>query len=246
MGNSNVKLNLERLFNSKFELIKNISVISFFEELINENPMAFDIASGAITGLYDENEIDNFKKAKKDPKLISAFEKAKEISCDEDLIVSNFKKDILISISEIKNNLNVESKNFKNQIIFLEHDYQPFALFCGFGPGNYPILEEPTYFDFNWQEELYCGVGKIDYSIVWNDFVILNEILEENEVFDQILDTDLYQNLSNSLKFKTYLLVHEAFKQLGIEIFNGIEIKIPLYIYGNEHDCEAINIFVFE
>lgn len=246
MKNQQIKSNLEKLFNSNFELIRNTSIEVFFETLINENPPAFDISSATITELFDEDEIKNFKKAKKNKKLILAFEKAKQIEFDESQIINNFKKDILDSVIEIKNKLKNENKGFKNQIIFLEYDYQPIAFWCGFGIGDYPILNEPSYFDFNWNEELYCGIGKVDYSILWNDLLLLNEILEDLDIFDQILDTEFYQTLQKSIKFKTYLLLHEAFNQIGIEVFNGINIQFPLYIYGNEHDCEAINICVFE
>lgn len=245
MKNLQVKSNLEELFNLKFESIIDLSIEEFFDELINENPMAYDISSGEITGLYDEDEIKNFKKAKKNSKLISIFEKAKQLKFNENLIIQDFKKNILDALSEI-NDKNIATKNLKTQIIFLEHDYQPFAVLCGFGRGNYPILNEPAYFEFNWQEESFCGIGKIDYSKIWDDLFLLNQILEDLDVYDSILDTEFYQNLSDSIKFKTYLLLHEAFNQIGIEAFKGIEIEKPLFIYGNEHDCEAINIFIFE
>jgi len=33
---------------------------------------------------------------------------------------------------------------------------------------------------------------------------------------------------------------------IKIEKFNGIPIKFPLFIYSNEHDCEAMNVYVYE
>ncbi|WP_262885916.1 hypothetical protein [Algibacter sp. L1A34] len=40
--------------------------------------------------------------------------------------------------------------------------------------------------------------------------------------------------------------MHKAFDELGIRILDGIEIEKPIMIYGNEHDCEPINIYAFE
>lgn len=246
MKNTKVKLNLEKLLDLNIRLLSKLSVEKFIQILIDEPPMAFNMNSGEITGSYDEEEIKNLIKAKKNLTLISAFEKIKSLKYDETKIIENFKNDIYNSVSEIKDKINTDNKGFKNQIIFLEHDLQPFAYFCGFGKGNYPILDSPALFEYNYKEELYNGIGKIDYSEIWTDLLNFNEILEELNIFDQIIDTEFYQAILNCVHFKTYLLLHEAFHQIGIEAFNGIEIEKPLFIYANEHDCEAMNIAIIE
>ncbi len=246
MRTQEIKANLLQLFNSNVEQMRNLSVDDLFDDLINDDTAAFNMDSGEMGQLYDVYEINAFKKAKKNSKLISAFETAKSLKFNHDVIVENLKNDILNSISEIKNKIRLENKGFKNQIIFLEYDFQPYAYLCGFGKGNYPILKKPEYFEFNFEQELYSGIGRIDYSVLWKDLNNLNEILEDLDIFFQICETELYQCILNSVVFKTYLFLNEAFEKIGIGAFDGIDIEKPLFIYGNEHDSEAMNIYVFE
>lgn len=238
--------NLENLLNINLEVIMNTSLEKMFNELINENPKAFNLNLGVFTNLFDDDEIRSFKKAKKNTELNSAFEKAKKMEFDENEIIAELKTDILNSIPELKNKIDSENKGYKNQIIFLEYDHEPCAYFCGFGKGNYPILKKPEYFEFNFREELYNGIGRVDYRKIWKELTTINEILEEMDIYDQVWDTELYQGLLNSVKFKTYLLLNKAFDEIGVQAFDGIEIEKPLMIYGNEHDCESINIYAFE
>ena len=86
----------------------------------------------------------------------------------------------------------------------------------------------------------------MDYSKIWKELSLINEILEDLDVYDQICETELYQSLLNAVKFKTYLLLNKAFDEIGINVFDGIEIGKPLMIYGNEHDCESINIYSYK
>ena len=244
--NTEIISNLTNLFNINLEVIKNTSIEKMFNELINENPKAFNVNLGVLTNLFDNDEIKSFKKAKKNTELISAFNTAKKMEFDENKIIAELKTDIINSIPELKSKIDSENKGFKNQIMFLEYDYEPYAYFCGFGKGNYPILKTPEYFEVNFREELYAGIGKVDYSKIWKELSLINEILEDLDIYDQVCETKLYQNLLNCVKFKTYLLLNKAFNEIGINAFDGIEIEKPLMIYGNEHDCESINIYAYE
>lgn len=244
--NDSIKNNLEHLFNQNYNLIKNSSAVQMLDKLIKENPEAFDINLNIMGRLYDKHAIKAFKKAKKNKALNVAFEYAKNMELDERSLIAEFSKDIDNSFSLIREKVNSENKGYTNQIIFLEHDYAPHAYFCGFGKGEYPILSEPGYFEFNFKEELYAGTGKIDYSKIWEPFIKLNSVLEDLGIDDHIFDTEIYQGMVHSYQFKTYLLLHEAFKNLTPVLFEGIPIEKPLFIYGNEHDCEAINIYTFE
>ena len=89
-------------------------------------------------------------------------------------------------------------------------------------------------------------------------FLVLN--LYSNEVYilpkqgEQIKDK-ISESITNAkseilvamYNLKTYLLINKALEELKDELFNSKNNFIkPFYIYGNEHDCESINIFVFE
>lgn len=74
----------------------------------------------------------------------------------------------------------------------------------------------------------------------------MNNIIEKYEIEDCVFESEIYIALNNSFIFKTYILLHKAFKELDSEIFDGIEIDKPLMIYANKHDCETMNIYAFE
>ena len=244
MKNIQVKANLEKLFKVNFDAVNSLSIETFFDQLVAEPVMAYDPSTDEFNGVFDEEEIEALKEARQDSELLNAFKKVAELNFDDNQIIEGFKKDIVASLAEIRKNLKNDS--FSNQIIFLENDFEPYAYFCAFGTGNYPILSEPDYFDYNFKEEIYNGVGKIDYSVIWNDLLLLNDLLVELEIEDIINETEYFQNLLNALKFKTYLLLDDTFDQLGIEIFRDFKIEKPLYIYANEHDCPAMNVYIFE
>ena len=63
---------------------------------------------------------------------------------------------------------------------------------------------------------------------------------------DFITASDSYEYLQAAYKFKTNLLLQEAFEQIPLSAFDGIPIKLPLFIFSNEHDCEAMNVYVYE
>ena len=245
--NEEIKSNLEYLFNINYNNIKSISFEKLIDNIIIEEAETYVInLDGSVTKGLDKIEKTKLLNAKSNSKLISAFENAKKMELNEKEIIAELKTDILNSITELRNKIDSENKGLKNQIIFLEYDYEPLAYFCGFGKGDYPILKKPEYFEFNFREELYAGIGKVDYSKIWKKITSIKEILEDLDLDQLIWESELYQNLQNSVKFKTYLLLNKAFEEIGVESFKGIEIEKPLMIYGNEHDCEPINIFSYE
>lgn len=240
-----VKQNLENLFNQNYDLVKDASIDSIFSALISRNP---EVMEPDLIGTYrySRREMEILKKAKADEKLARTFELAQKMNFSYPKLIEGFKKDILNSMKLIKKAINKAKTPFKNQAIFLEYNYQPVAAFTGYGEGDYPILEIPAYFDFDCETEMYLAKGRIYYANFWQKMRILNETLENLEANHLIWESKAYQGLKEAYRFKTYLLLYEAFDELGFEIFEGIPIQKPLYIYGNEHDCERINVYVYE
>ncbi|WP_218597758.1 hypothetical protein [Polaribacter sp. NJDZ03] len=246
--NEEIKSNLEYLFNINYNNIKSISFEKIIDDIIIEEAETYtiNVDDDSVTQGLREIEITKLLNAKNNSELITAFENVKKMKFDEKEIIAEFKTEILNSITQLRNKIDSENKGFKNQIIFLEYDYEPRAYFCGFGKGDYPILKKPEYFEFNFREELYAGIGKVDYSKIWKKLTSINEILEDIDIDQLVWESELYQNLRNSIKFKTYLLLNKAFEEIGIKSFKGIEIEKPLMIYGNERICEPINIYSYE
>lgn len=67
--------------------------------------------------------------------------------------------------------------------------------------------------------------------------------MEELEIDEQIWDSDFYKNILSAYKYSACLTLHEVFEKLGNNLFSEISIAKPLYIYLNEHDLEAMNVF---
>ena len=44
-----------------------------------------------------------------------------------------------------------------------------------------------------------------------------------------------------------YLMLHEVFQDfVKDDVFLALKKTTPLFIYANEHDCAASNIYIFE
>lgn len=238
-----VKKNLLNLYNENLKVIAPFSFGEMIDDYISMIDQSYKLSE--IHNYKESDEAIQLYKLKNDQTILKSFQKAKNLDFDDQKIIIDFVSDIKKSIKEINFKLEECPQKYKNQIIFLEYDHLPEAWFFGFGKGNYPILKKPEYFEFNFKEEIYAGIGKVDYSSIWNNLLEFNEILENSEAHDFLFDSDSYNSLLNLYKYKTYLLLFEAFERIPINLFDEISIEKPLYIYGNEHDCEPINIYIY-
>jgi len=245
-----IKSNLENLFSQNYEVFKNASFIEFVDSILGNNPETFNLNTNSIGSYYAEEEIAALNNLKQNQELIELYDLLKGNLKTSNEVIDSFKNEIQESLDLIKKQVETEKKEFETQIIFIEHDYDSVACFCGFGEGDYPVLEIPKYIKYNYEKELFNGIGKINYAQLWNAKIKFEEILEEADdefdMSDMILSTEIYDKIQSAYRFKTFLMLHEAFGQLSIKSFEGIPIKLPLYIYGNEHDCECINVYVYE
>ncbi|WP_350292266.1 hypothetical protein [uncultured Croceitalea sp.] len=159
---------------------------------------------------------------------------------------------LLNNLSNIASTIsNTRSNNMLN-LLFLEHDYEYQACFCGFDDKNYhfKLLSGEKYLEYNYEKELFNGLGNFDYS------PILSPILNFEEKVGQKRVDDIYENLCVSSYIEEIKELHLLNAYLGIHIClcrienDFRKIKIPMmdkvYIFGNEHDCEQLNIYVLE
>jgi hypothetical protein len=240
---NSIKINLENLFNENYNCVKGYTLDKVINEYINETNRYY--VDMGYTNYLEDQEVIDLKKALNNEELKGSFENVVNLNLEEDLIISEFISDIKESVNALKKEIALKKPNFKNQIIFIEHDQLLSACFCGFGEGDYPILSEPEYVEFDYDKELYNGIGFIDYKKVSSSLFSFDLMIEKLELDNYISSSNFYECLKESYKYKIYLLLSQAFNQIGIEVFDGINVKKPLYIYGKEHDCEAINIITF-
>ncbi|MFV9482310.1 hypothetical protein ACNI3T_00655 [Christiangramia sp. ASW11-125] len=236
--------NLKKLFQESYSYAREGSIEKIIDEYIHETNQHY--VSIGINNYLEDEEPFELKRIKKNSELEKCFKEALKFDFDENKIISNLVSDIQTAFSEIKSKLIDEKKEIENQAIFLEFDFIPKASIAGYGTGEYPILKEPKYLDFYPDNEIYIAIEKIDYRKIWKNLTSLENTIEKFEVDDYVFDSGTYQALRNSIIYKTYILLHKALNNLGPEIFNGLNIKKPLMIYGNEHDCEPISIYVLE
>lgn len=127
------------------------------------------------------------------------------------------------------------------QIIFLETDYAPSACLCGFGKGNYPLLTTPQYVKYDYTQEAFNGVGTVDFSSIWTFY--------QKPWAEEVLSVgiDFLFSIKRLYDWQTYIMLHEVFKIfVNDDIFKSLDKVKPLFVYANEHDCEASNIYIFE
>lgn len=242
--NKRIISNLETLLHNNYETVRNTSLKKWIDNLIRENPDAFSFNEQKIVKLYDDASLQNFELAKKNSLLISKYETAINFNINETEVLIRFSKDLENSFEAIKKIIK-HHKDSKLQIILLSYDFAPYVWISGYGEGNYPILEEPKYFDFNYKIDFFEGQGKIDFSFIWANLLTLQDSLEKANIFDETFDTEIFQCIKKSYIYKTYLLLNKAFELNKDKLFADLEIKKPLHIYGHEHDCEKINIYCY-
>lgn len=243
--NKKIIINLKNLYENNFKKIQHPSIGQWLDLLKAENPDVYSFNEQKTVKLFEESMLENFERAKHNKNLVECYEKAIKISLNETDIVNSFSNDLKTSFEEIKKGVR-NFDNHKIQILLLTYDIEPNAWISGFGEGKYPILKEPEYFDFNYRKDFFEGLGSINFSHMWNNLIKLQESLEEAGIYEEVLDTDFYQNLRNCYILKTYLLLNKAFTDNEKELFVDLDIKKPLLVYGHEHDCEKMNIYCYE
>ncbi|GFD92839.1 hypothetical protein KUL156_49140 [Alteromonas sp. KUL156] len=236
--------NLENLLKRSLIQLKGATLEKIITSYINETNQHY-LSIGVNHYLEDKESIE-LNKLKKNPELKQFFQKAIEFKFNENQIIEKFKLNIQNAFAEIKVKDQSEQKVIRLQAIFLEYDLLPTASIYGYGKGDYLLLKKPKYLGFYPKDEIFISIEKIDYSTVWKNLISFNNTIEQYGIDDYIFESDIYLALKDAYIFKTYILLHKAFDGLGNKIFDGIEIEKPLMIYGSEHDCEAINIYMFE
>ena len=131
--------------------------------------------------------------------------------------------------------------NVAAQIIFLEHDHEAFFSVSGFGEGDYPLLKTPQYVKYDSTNIAFGGINKVDYSPICQPI----KMPWAEECLGRCIE--FFDNIPRMNILKTYIILHEVFQSFAKDsVFKQLKKEKPLFIYANEHDCEASSIFIFE
>lgn len=237
--------NLENLYHQELSSLSGVTFEGIISDYIDTTDQGYK--SMGINHYLEDEEPIQLNKLKENSSLKNALQKALLINLDEDQVLTNFKQQLQLAFSKVKRSVREQKKETPTQAIFLEHDFEPLASILGFGNGNFPLLSKPQYIDYtSEEEEIFVCSEVLDYSSFWNDLLLFDKLVEEYEIEDVVFDSNAYQALKDAYTFKTYILINKALDDLGAEILKGIKVDKPLIIYGNEHDCEPISIYIFE
>lgn len=242
-----IKKNLERLYQINFDKIAQISFKDIIDELLSSNPEVYDFDIKAIRSMWRAEEMQRFNAAKESKELNESLRNAvANLELNHDSIVEGFVTDIRECISLLAETVKEEGVTFQTQVLFLMYSFHPYAFLGAFGTGDFPILEESKRFEYNYENSLNNDKCKIDYEALWSPRISLDEIMEEFEIDEDIWHSQLYQNLLNAYRFKTCLLLFEAFDQISIDEWAGIPLKLPSYLYESEQQGEYMNVYIYE
>lgn len=239
-----ILLNLENLLNDALSELEGATINGIISDYIDATNQGY--LSLGITHYLDDEEPIALNKLKENHQLKAAFNKVLEFKTDENKAILNFKSQLQHAFIYIQQKNRLKSKEIINQAFSLVHDYRPIASIIGWGTGEYPLIDRPKYLRDSPYDDIYYSFEAVDYSSVWNDLISLNELIEQYEIDDIIYDSEIYEAISRAYQYRTYILLNKALNELGPELFDGMNIKTPFMIYGHQHGCKQVSIYVFE
>ncbi|WP_215042013.1 hypothetical protein [Tenacibaculum dicentrarchi] len=252
--NKLIKENLEFHLNNSIKLFNNQFS---FKNIVQEELKNFDKIQWLPSPGID---IENLKKSSKNElktllndkllhsKIKNVIRELKELN--KKIIQENTEYQLLDNLNKIALNIPEKRNDFRLNLLFLEHNYEPEAYFCGFDDRNYKhkLLSGREYLKYDYKKELFNGAGRFDYINFLNPYLKFIEELGEEKVdrINEALSGGMYlEEIKKLFLLNGYLETHLCFDRINKKIR---EINIPMreevFIFGNEHDCEQINIYV--
>lgn len=172
------------------------------------------------------------------------------IDVNEKIIQDNIEQQLIDSFTNISLNIAKKKNDFKLNLLFLEHNYEPEAYFCGFDDINheYRLLSGLEYLKYDYNKELFNGAERFDYRILLRPYLKFKEELGEEKVniINEALSGGMYlEEIKKLFILNGFLGIHLCLDRIREEIRKiNIPMQNEVFIFGNEHDCEPINIYV--
>lgn len=237
-------MTIENLYNHHLQIVSSYSFADIINEYIQQNNEYY--LSMGINNYMEDEEVEYLNKLKNSKKINHAFLKVKELNFNENEIVSNFQKNIIQSIYLLKKIIGENKNNTTYQSMFIEHDFFPYGYIKLCSKKNFSITESPNISDFDCNDGIHDESCKINYSLIWKNLSKFQMMLEKSDLENYISETVFYESLLEVYTLKTFILLSEAFDKLEDDIFEGINIVKPFFIFANEHDCKPYNIYIYK
>lgn len=241
--NQEIKKNLNDSFQHHYKIVQESTLSKFIDDYITEWDN-YHLSMG-IKNYKSDSEVKELLDFGQNKTIVECFNNVKEINSNENLVIKIFENHINQSLAHY-NTILKSGDDKKFQSIFIEDDFFPTGLLCLYGEGDFKILQEPEYLNFDYNNQLLDENCKIDYLPIMKKLIDFNEIIEELDFDNYILDSEFYDSLSKMYRYKIYSLLNLAFEHIDLDSFKNIKTRKPFYIYANEHDCAASSIYIFD
>lgn len=252
--NKIIKENLEnhisnsiKLFNHEFSFPKIVQ-----QELNNLDNITWLPNSEININLLKEKSKSELNELLNDNQLHSEIDNLVKdlIDINNKTIQDNIEHQLVNNLTTISQNILDDKNNFELNLLFLEHDYEPEACFCGFDDDSYKykLLSGQEYLEYDYKKELFNGAGRFDYTNLLSPYIkFINELGEEKvEMINEALTDGMYlEQIKNLFLLNGFLGIHLCLNNIKSKIREiHLPMKDEVFIFGNEHDCEEINIYV--
>ncbi len=252
--NKFIKENLEHHISNSIKLFKGQFS---FPNIVQQELANFDNITWLPSTEFDFESLKKENKKElielsKDSQLHSKIENllTELIDVNEKKFQDNIEYQLIDNLTKIALNISKEKKNFKLNLLFLEHNYEPEACFCGFDDSNYKykLLSGQEYLKYDYKKELFNGVGSFDYSNILSPYLKFEEEIGEEkvEMINEALSGGMYlEEIKKLFLLKGFLGIHLCLDRIKDKIRQiNIPMRNEVFIFGNEHDCEQLNIYV--
>ena len=251
--NKLIKENLEYHLKKSVELLRgDFSYPKLLEkELINVDKIKWFANPEADIESYKREWKNNIKELLNDTHLHKQID---DVICELiDIRHSLYQQQIENQLIENFTNISSSISNdnsFQLNILFMEHNYDPEAYFCGYDDPDYQfeLLSGQEYLKYNHDKDLFNGVGRFDYTSFLSPILNFEKELGEDKVdmINEALTEGYYlEEIKKLFLLNTFYGIHLSMDRLTDTIRKmDIPLHDEVFIFANEHDCEQLNVFV--
>ena len=242
----NVK-NSVKIFKNEFSLPKLIQ-----REIDDFDNIQWIPTENLNTEKSKENNKNDLIELLNDKKLHAELENLIEELTDinEREFQENLEYQLINNFENISPAIPKEKREYKLNLLFFEHDWEPEAYFCGYEDQEYEfrMLSGQEYLSYNYNKELFNGEGKLDYTSFMKPFLdYIEKIGEERVDFinEALFGGEYLEEIKKLFVLNGYLGIHICLSKIKDKIRDSdLPMMKEVFIFGNEHDREQLNIFV--
>lgn len=211
MQNNRIKNNLEKRANKSLNKLKIRKIEDVYVEIIQEMESTVYInTSEEILKSHFESTKIAIERAREHKEFNSLIVKIQSDKVFEKIIVDDFSKQLI----EIFNKENFTNE-LETQLIFFEYDSNPEFYIHGYGKGNYRILFEPKYFNYNYETCTIHLSHQLDFTEVWKNLKELENLVLDEIDFDAFSESEYMNEIRKFYKNKLFYLLSLALDKVS-------------------------------